>query len=293
MSMVPEVCILLLTCDRYRPVAEWTKHRIAADWASHPPLFVHGLGDERDWMTVARDGVGARIADGFRWIYLVLDDHPPVGKCNAEALNSLLPQLARRLDAANVCLLGWGQRREKEGEVISARDGALRRNDVSFRWKFSLHPSLWNAEKLHELLGIRLAQFSGKERTAWNFERHRDQPGGPVGSDLLANTYRVHGARMAAPGSVTFEFLRQPALLGLDLFRFVLRVAGGQSRRDRFDRDNLWLYHYYRGPYPILWSGSMRQGAPSRDFENFLRFTGRSRLMREWKEVKKSLAVSC
>jgi hypothetical protein len=293
MSMASEVCILVLTCDRYRAVAEWTKHRIGADWVGHPPLFIHGLGDERDWMTVARDGVEDCLAQGFRWIYLILDDHPPVGKCNADVLNKTLPQLARRLEAVNICLLGWGQRREKEGLVLSSRDGALRRNDVSFRWKFSLHPALWYAEKLHELLVIRLGQFYGKDRTAWNFERHRDQADGPVGIDLLSNTYRVHGTSMAVPGSAAFELLRQPALIGFDMFRFVLRIVSGQERRDRFDRDNLWLYHYYRGPYPILWSGSMRQGAPSRDFENFLRFTGRSSLSQEWAETKKHLELPC
>lgn len=288
-----DTCILLLTCDRYRPVAEWTKHRIDREWHGHPEVFFHGFGDERDWMTVALEGVARRLAEGFRWIYLVLDDHPPVGKCNTEALNGKLPELARRLDAVNICLLGWGQRREREGEVLPPRDGALRRNDVSFRWKFSLHPALWNAEKLRELLEVRLGQFAGADRTPWNFERWRDQPGGPVGSGLLGNTYRVHGAGMAAPGSSAGEVLRQPALLCFDVYRFILRVAGGQPRRDRFDRDNLWLYHYYRGPYPILWSGAMRQGAPSRDFENFLRFTGRSALLREWNEVKAKLSRAC
>jgi len=293
MITTSDVCILILTCDRYRPVAEWTQHRIVTDWPDHPPLFVHGLGDDRDWMTVALHGVSERLAEGFRWIYLILDDHPPVGKCNAQAMNTTLPELARKLDAVNICLLGWGQRREREGEILSSRDGALRRNDLSFRWKFSLHPSLWSAEKLRELLEIRLGQFAGSDRTAWNFERHRDQPDGPVGPHLLGNTYRVHGARMAVPESSAAEFLRQPALLGFDVFRFALRIAGGQNRRDQFDRENLWLYHYYRGPYPILWSGAMRQGRPSRDFENFLRFSGRSDLRREWNDVKKQLKPAC
>lgn len=293
MSNSSDVCILVPTCDRYRPVAEWTARRIGVDWRDHPPLFPHGLGDSRDWMTVALDGVRRRIEDGFRWIYLILDDHPPVGKCHSDVLNRRLPALAARLGAVNICLLGWGQRREREGEVLPAEDGALRRNDMSFRWKFSLHPALWNAESLRDLLEIRLGQFAGNERTAWNFERHRDAPGGPVGPNLLENTYRVDGARMAVRGSALGEILRQPALSGFDVFRFVLRIAGGQRRRDEFDRNHLWLYHYYRGPYPMLWSGAMRQGAPSRDFENFLRFTGRSALAREWREVKKQLPPSC
>ncbi len=288
-----DVCILLATCDKYRVVAEWTARVIDASWTDHPAVRLHGLGDDRDWMSVTLDGVRSAVRDGFRWIYLVLDDHPPVGLCNAPALNTELPRLAAELGAVNIGLLGWGQRRGREGKLLGADRGRLLLNDASSRWKFSLHPALWSAEALTELLVVRLGQFSGSERNPWNFERHRDAPDGPVRRELLENTYQVNGQSMALGSRILDEVVRQPALLAFDAFRFVLRILGGQSRRDAFDRDNLWLYHYYRGPYPILWSGTMRKGAPSRDFENFLRFSGRRRLLCEWRAIKRQLAAPC
>ncbi|MBJ7390094.1 MAG: hypothetical protein JHC85_00920 [Chthoniobacterales bacterium] len=284
-----DTCILISTCKRYRPVAEWTASRIAREWENHPPLRYAGLHDTRDWMAVNLDAVDKVLKEGFRWLYLVLDDHPPVGPCNGSALNNELPRLAAELEAVNIGLLGWGQRREREGTVLGETYAKLLRNEASFRWKFSLHPSLWHADSLRELLEIRSAQFPVSERTPWNFERHRDGAQGPVGKRLLENTYRVHGGAMSTNGALGAEAARQTGLLCYDIYRFALRILRGQRARNEFDRKNLWLYCYYRGPYPILWSGAMRQGVPSGDFENFLRFTRRTELRRGWDKVKKQI----
>jgi len=287
------VCILLSTCDRYRPVAEWTESLVDRQWQDHPPLRRWGLGDDRDWMTVTRDGVAAMQQEGFRWIYLVLDDHPPVGQCQAGVLNQTLPALAEKLQAVNIGLLGWGQRRGREGVRLGREGSFLLRNDSGYRWKFSLHPALWSAEKLRELLEIRLGQFEPSARTPWNFERHRDAPDGPVSRELLSGTYRVDGNALAAGSRSLDALVREPLLFGFDVWRFFIRILQGQAKRDAFDRDNLWLYHYYRGPYPILWSGAVRAGQPSRDFENFLRFSGRRRMLAEWRTVREKFAPSC
>ena len=287
------VCILLSTCDRYRPVAEWTESCIDRTWQDHPPLRRWGLGDDRDWMTVTRDGVAAMQCEGFRWIYLVLDDHPPVGLCHSDALNRTLPALAEKLQAVNISLLGWGQRRGREGTRLGRDDGFLLRNDPGYRWKFSLHPALWSAEKLLELLELRISQFEPAARTPWNFERHRDAADGPVRTEFLSGTYRVDGNALAVGSRWKDSLVREPLLSGFDVWRFFLRILRGQERRDAFDRDNLWLYHYYRGPYPILWSGAVRAGQPSRDFENFLRFTGRRAMAEEWRAVREKFAPAC
>ncbi|MGA1123527.1 MAG: hypothetical protein ACO3YO_02935 [Chthoniobacterales bacterium] len=287
------VGILFSTCNRYRPVAEWTESLIDRTWADHPPLRRWGLGDERDWMTVTRDGVAAMQREGFRWIYLILDDHPPVGPCRAEALNQTLPALAEKLQAVNISLLGWGQRRGREGTPLGRENSFLLRNDRGYRWKFSLHPALWSVEKFLELLDIRISQFEPPARTPWNFERHLDAPDGPVGEDLLNGTYRVDGNTLAAGSHLKDALVREPLLFAFDMWRFFIRILRGQERRDAFDRDHLWLYHYYRGPYPILWSGAVRAGKPSRDFENFLRFTGRRNLAHEWRAVREKFASAC
>ena len=288
-----EVGILLSTCDRYRPVAEWTESLIDRAWQDHPPVVRWGLGDQRDWMTVTRDGVATMRKQGFRWIYLLLYDHPPVGPCHDLALNTVLPSLARELDAVNICLLGWGQRREKEGRKLSRRHSSLMRCDPGFRWKFSLHPSLWSVPELEELLETRIGQFAPADSTPWNFERHRDVAGGPVRAELLCRSYRVHGGAMARTSLLRDEFWRQPLLPAYDVYRFLLRIVRGQKARDAFDRESLWPYHYYRGPYPILWSGAVRAGEPSRDFENFLRFSGRRGLAQEWEVVRKKFCPAC
>jgi hypothetical protein len=287
------VCILLSTCDRYLPVAQWTESLIGRTWTHHPPLRRWGLGDDRDWMTVTRDGVAAMQREGFRWIYLILDDHPPVGPCRAEALNQTLPALAEKLQAVNISLLGWGQRRGREGTPLGRENSFLLRNDRGYRWKFSLHPALWSVEKFLELLDIRISQFEPPARTPWNFERHLDAPDGPVGEDLLNGTYRVDGNTLAAGSHLKDALVREPLLFAFDMWRFFIRILRGQERRDAFDRDHLWLYHYYRGPYPILWSGAVRAGKPSRDFENFLRFTGRRNLAHEWRAVREKFASAC
>lgn len=284
-------CILLSTCDRYRSVAEWTQSRIAKEWPGHPPLRVCGVGDDRDWMSVTLSGVQRCLDEGFDLLYLILDDHPPVGACRADILNEILPAAAKECGAVNIGLLGFGQRRGREGTIEQVGDLQLLRNDFAYRWKFSLHPALWSAERLRDLLQIRIGQFAPEKRTPWNFERHRDQRDGPVSPDLTDHTYRINGTAAACGWQFLDSATRQPALLAFDLWRFLLRITRGQAARDKFDRRNLWLYHYYRGPYPILWSGAVRGGEPSRDFEMFLNFTGRRSMLREWRGVKERFAL--
>lgn len=291
--MKRDVCILLSTCDRHRPVAEWTASRIERDWPNHPPIIYAGLDDPRDLMTVNLAGAHAACREGFRWIYLILDDHPPVGLCREDILNETLPDAAEKLSVVNIGLLGWGQRRGEEGAKLGKSGAYLLRNSASYRWKFSLHPALWSADALRELLFIRLSQFATGERTPWNFERHRDLADGPVPARLLENTYRVEGNAMASGNRGLDAVIREPLLLAFDLWRFLLRLTRGQSARDAYDRDHLWAYHYYRGPYPILWSGALRAGRPSRDFENFLRFSRRKELLREWQSVRSKLETAC
>lgn len=288
-----DLCILLSTCDRYRPVADWTELCIRRSWAGHPPIHRCGEGDQRDWMTVTREGVAAMRQEGFRWIYLVLDDHPPVGACHDGALNHTLPALAQKLQAVNIGLLGWGQRRGHEGWQSGRQNSFLLRNNIDYRWKFSLHPALWSSDKLKELLDTRIGQFDPPDRTPWNFERHRDTQHGPVREELLSGTYRVDGNALAVGSRWKDALVRQPLLFGFDVWRFFVRILLGQNRRDIFDRNNLWLYHYYRGPYPILWSGAVRAGKPSRDFDNFLRFTRRRTMAAEWHEVRRKFAAAC
>jgi len=298
--MEKDIIILISTCERYRPVAEWTRKCIDQNWENHPPVRVCGLQsetstthDSRDWMSLTLEGVNAAHAKGIKWIYLILDDLPPVGLCASRHLNETLPKLAEERQAVNIGLLGWGQRRGNEGVILSRNHGCLLRNNPDYRWKFSLHPGLWSVSALRELLEIRRTQFPPGQRTPWNFERRIDLPGDSVPPWMLENTYRVHGNSMA-------QSWRVPAIIGLeaflamfDIWRFLLRILRGQTSRENFDRNNLWLYHYYRGPYPIFWSGAVRQGKPHQEFEKFLKFTMRHQLLHEWRTTSELFQRTC
>ncbi len=294
--MREDVCILLSTCQRYWPVARFTRRLIEQQWDPRPPLFLCGVeahealplqDDPADWMAVTFSAVENLRKQGFQWVYLILDDHPPMGKCRAAFLNKTLPQQAVDLEAMMIGLLGWGNRRPGEGTDLGKSWNHLSRNAPTYRWKFSLHPALWNLEKLAILLRIRMDQYPKLQHTPWNFERHRDEPGGPFPETLLESTYRVHGAKIAGTGCR--EILRELALAGFDGYRYLLRKFRGQAMRDAFDRHGLWLYFYYQGPYPLFWSGTMRQGKPSKEFGDFLKWTGRKRMALEWAGIVREL----
>jgi hypothetical protein len=294
-SMKPgDACILLSTCARYAPVAELTARQLPIFWNQPPPVFLCGIekagaiplrDDPKDWMAVTRSAVEDLQKRGFSWVYLILDDHPPIGRCNADFLNNQLPGLAARLDATHVGLLGWGQRRAREGDKPEADMEGLSRNSRTYRWKFSLHPSLWSVPRLLELLEARMSQYAGTARTPWNFERHRDVPGGAVSEKLLTSTYRVNGFQNAKPAGRTLIASKEAGLFAYDIFRFLIRKTAGQAARDRFDAEKLWLYHIYCGPYPLFWSGAVRGGKPSPEFQFFFRLMARKWMLPEWGQL--------
>ncbi len=294
--MRKDLCILLSTCRRYLPVAAFTRRVIEQWWEPRPPVFLCGVeasdalplrDDSADWMAVTLSAVEDLQSQGFVWAYLILDDHPPMGPCDARLLNTILPNQAMELDAMMIGLLGWGQRRPMEGTDLGKSWDHLSHNAATYRWKFSLHPALWNLEKLATLLHTRKAHYPASEHTPWNFERHRDEPGGPLPQALLEATYRVHGVQSTGMG--WRDIVRDLGLFGFDGYRYLLRKLRGQAARDAFDRTGLWLYFYYRGPYPLFWSGTMRQGKPSKEFGDFLRWTGRKRMASDWAKVVREL----
>ena len=91
------VAILLSTCDAYEAFARFTLCQLDLHWGNHPPVFISGLsrfslaevkhlpfsGDTRDWVGITLQAVTEIYVQGFLWLYLILDDHPPLGPCTA------------------------------------------------------------------------------------------------------------------------------------------------------------------------------------------------------------------
>lgn len=285
--------ILVSTFDRYEPLARWTVGRIHKEWPEHPPIFSSGLscrtpeslgfeGDSKDWMSVTLQAVQALRSRGFSHSYLVLDDHPPVGKCHALFLNEKLPRLASQINAAHISLLGYGQHRKQEGLVERFDGTRLERLPSSYRWKFSLHPGLWNLADLQFLLEQRMSQYGEWERTPWNFERHRDLTNDPVTILCGARCHRVHGVESLVQAAPT-RLLREAWLrLEADVAMFLAKLTGGQRARTSVEQKTLWRFGHYAGPYPIYWSGCLRQGKVHADFEKWLARFGEDDARRDW-----------
>ena len=289
-----DVCILISTCARYEPVATLTARQLPCFWNPHPPVFWCGLPDAKslalrddpsDWMAVTRSAVLDLQERGFSWVYLILDDHPPIGPCDSMYLNEHLPRLAEQIGAAQVGLLGWGQRRALEGDLPDKTAPGLSRNSAGYRWKFSLHPSLWSVSCLLTVLEARMMQYEGHARTPWNFERHRDEPGGLLPDRLIHSTFRVNGFQVSGSRGRALILAKEAGLFGYDIARFLIRKTAGQAARDRFDTKNLWLYHIYCGPYPLFWSGAVRGGKPSPEFQFFFRLMARMWMLPGWREL--------
>ncbi len=281
-----KTAILISSCPKNMPLAQWTAGVIDRWWDDHPPVFFSGCevggdssrlelrSDRRDWMAVTRDAVEDLKSLGFSHAYLILDDHPPVGKCNVRVLNTDLPALAQRLDAAYVGLLGYGQHRESVGVRLGARDLFLEKVPRNYRWRFSLHPALWSLEALEALLVLRMDQYATGDHTPWNFERHRDELDVPsqLSDQLRENVFRINGAAFDADDRRIWRGLVQSLRqVFFDGALFFVRIVKGRAVREQTSARWLWAYSYYRGPYPLFWGGVMMQGKLSPHLENFLR----------------------
>ena len=291
--------ILIATYDRQEALARWTAARIRLLWPGHPPVFFSGLtrrgegnlgfeGDSRDWMNVNLQAVRQLIGRGFQRAYLILDDHPPVGSCYADYLNDRLPELSGNLHAACIGLLGYGQHRRREGHILGPAEDFLEHSLPAYRWKFSLHPGLWALEDLQTLLECRMKTYPHGQRTPWNFERHRDVPGDPRVDSIAGRCFRIRGASCLAPdsGARATLFFESGLRLLADTELFAAKLAGGKAARDSAELRRLWMFGHYLGPYPIFWSGCMRQGKPHEDFEKWLARFGPRELKASWKAAK-------
>jgi hypothetical protein len=299
--MTPNAGILLSTFDRHERLARWTVARIERLWLGHPPLFFSGLSvgssdclpfecDPRDWMGVTLSAVEALLEKAFTHAYLILDDHPPVGVCHSEFLNERLPELAGKLDAAHISLLGYGQHRKVEGSVLGKEFDYLERLDVGYRWKFSLHPGFWRLADLKFLLTERMCGYGDGSRTPWNFERHRDEFGSGVLRKLGERCYRIRGEMHDMASGICLRPLLKGARFIADVEMFLSRLAGGATARERSELERFWMYGYFGGPYPIFWSGCLRQGKAHADFEKWLSIFGSADLRKSWEEARNFIA---
>ena len=296
-SYPTDLSILLSTWDQQAWVGKVTLRQLDRCWPGHPPVYTCGCSSvvedlpralplrshPQDWMSILLDACRDQLTEGFKKVYLVLDDHPPLLDCHVPHLNETLPRYLDQLDATCIGLNGYGQGRPDGGGRILKDLHGLEEVGPLFPWKFSLHPGLWNLEKLASLLDEAVNQLAPDERTAWKFERLGHPDTGLLPEAYHRGCYRVCGERMAVSPLLSAHSARA---LRLARFRYGLanRLATfwmSATRKDAWRAKSRYLFRFYTGPYPLFWSGLLQRGRVHEDCLRFLRLIGETKMLED------------
>ena len=286
-------CILIPSYEKYRVLAGFTARQIDRHWRDHPPIFFCGFSvpvdqsdallilhrSSDDWIGILMDAVRDVRKKGFKMVYLILDDHPPLGPCERDILNNVLPQIMLKREAENISLFGSGQGRSREGKIISETGVEVEQLPDSFLWRYSLHPGLWSLKALGDLLGKLDAKISNNGlRTPSAFERLSGQRTSRDNKREMTQCYRLVSSGWPAPQrDQVVAFLYRACGAGA---RSMAGVLSGAASWDRMSHRFDFIHHYFGGPYPIIWQGVMAKGRLNPEFEKFCRYFLKGQLLR-------------
>lgn len=288
-----DLCLLISTYDRYRPIAEFARTMIGRYWPSPPSIFTCGCSASRtdgdlplrdppaDWIAIHHSAATDLLAAGYRRLYYIMDDCPPLGPCHGTHLNQTLPDLLTELEASYISLVGWDQKRASPGKILGPRWHRVQRQASDFAWQFSTDPCLWNLEAFRDILAALMNTEDPKARTAWAFERRIGRDPSLVPERWRGTAYRICGLRMLAGRLPRLRALLIPAgYAAYDLARLATRLLAGPRALTRLDDHVSSEVHFYDGPYPTYWAGVMTKGEINVNVIRFLKRHGRSEYLR-------------
>lgn len=280
----------MCTCAAYSTIAEASCRLIDRFWLEHPQVFIVGSRetqagesipfscDERDWITMAEESMLWLQGQGYTHCYLILDDHPPVGVCNSTYLNAVLPQLMADCGASHVALSGWDQFQPKNGTVIQVGSERWLHNDPSFKWKFDLHPGIWNIEDFLTLLQA-VKKDVPRPYSAREFEGAAGSKNLSAPQALIESTYKIEGDVMASGhGWWERKWKRRLLINALHISRIAARLAGS-SLVQKLDDQTEQYTQYINGPYPMYWSGVIKKGLLNQNLIKFAEATHHNELV--------------
>lgn len=284
--MVPP--ILMPTAPKYAPLAEWTRGQIAKFWPDHPEVFLCGTpegdlplrDDHRDWMRVVRSACADLKARGFTQTYVILDDHPPIARCNSEFLRDSMPRMSRELGATSIVTGGFGPLVRAKGRIGTWQGWRVECLPAHEPWKLPLHPALWNLERLTAILETLVRNLPEDQHTPWAFERigsNAEKSGIP--GEWLASCWRLDAMQTSRPEVAALHGPKDRLYrAGRRLVSAVARLAGQQITPEP-------LRHPRVGPYPCFWSGVMKKGKLNSEYLEYARLTGKPALTVGLREV--------
>lgn len=288
-----DTCILIPSYEKYRVLAGITANQIDRHWQDHPPILFCGLSNPArqgdtllmlqrssdDWISILIDAVREVREKGFRIAYLILDDHPPLGPCRWDVLNTVLPRVMLKQDAENISLFGSRQGRHIEGNIFFEAGVELEQLPDSDLWRYSLHPGLWSLTALANLLDkvdARITESNG--RTPWAFERLSGVRTSQGNNKNMTQCYRLTSAgSTASRRDQLIAFLYRSCGVGS---RSIAGMVGGPVQWDRMSHRFNFIHHYFGGPYPIFWRGVMEKGQLNQEFLKFCRLFFKRELMK-------------
>lgn len=282
--------ILMPTAPRYLALAQWTCGQIARFWPGHPEIIICGAeGDPRclplqddpaDWMRIVARACEELISRGLKQVYVILDDHPPIAECNGDVLERVLPEMAEQLDATTILTVGYGPLIRQKGGVLAWRAYHPERLPMDAVFKLSLHPALWNLERLHKILIHLIDHLPPQDHNPWAFERIGSDPDlGAVRKEWLASCWRVGAMETCTPDAAAMHdwkdrgqrrWRRLQGLIG--------KMAGTAEPPDP-------LRHPRIGPYPCFWSGVMKKGKINADYLAYAGIKKRTELTKGLEEA--------
>jgi hypothetical protein len=288
--MSRELCILVPVWHQYRWLAPLTFRLLEAQWPDHPPIYFAGLtsdeagslphvpvsdvGRRTNWSWMTGDGMRQISEKGYDLVYLIAEEHVPLGPCHPKHLNETLPQWLDELSASYIGLMGWDNRRyPSRSPRLSASRGCMMHLNGPGDPRFHLHPALWRGEALAACCAL-AGRNPDKNGSAWHFEKVNDKLDAPLEERWKRGCYQV-AARRAS--------LRPPgraALLGGCVERFVFNKLmalyphiPGQGIADAYAHAVGFDDFFCDGPYPMFYSGLMVKGSINPYCEKFLRRT--------------------
>jgi len=294
-----EVCILLSTCDKYSRLAELTVELIHERWNDHPSIFVCGLstplrgnsetlllgGDSLDWIGITKVAVEKLLSNGYKKVYLLLDDHPPLGMCNHMHLNNTLPDLMDKLNAAYIGLHGWDQNTMSAGEVLGKEHYYLQRQADEFPWRYALHPALWDIQFFLNMADNLIKTSNDiSMRSIWAFERRFSLIPAPIVGNV--KSYRIFGLGMLGGGyRWVRKWSRRLFYYSVNSLYWVTIKIFGIKAQDNLV--NLLIYEtlFFDGPYPLYWSGVMQKGKIHKNFERYFLYHRRNNELSRFRDA--------
>ena len=274
-------------------LAGFTANQIDRHWRDHPPIYFCGLSaperkddaflvlrrDGDDWLSILIDAVREVQERGFKAVYLILDDHPPLGSCEASTLNETLPATLETLKAGTISLfradLDWGL----EKDLMNGTVSEVERLPDSYRWRYSLHPGLWSLPSLLALLGqLDTILVALDTRNPWAFERIGGTHDGVKQCIDIGPSYRISRACLKSWSKDALVAICYKSVG--NCARSVGGLLGGPEVWERLSCRFDFAYHYCGGPYPMFWRGIMEKGQPNEEFRRFCRFFLKRNLMK-------------